>query len=353
MNHAVLQEAFHHLCDVLNPFKGDGDCLDPNAVDWWAILSVADRTHVIPELFQAIIRHDIAGRIPVQVFCLLKGFDELNATRCRLLCQQSMELNAHMNGHGITPIWLKGAALFFEDNWHSRARLMNDLDVWIPEAHRQTLPLLYDLGYEAKDDHSNWADSHHYAPLMHKKRLAALELHKHVIRPSLHLLLPDQTCMARIQWQSNHRGDYGLLALEDRIAQSFVQCTEMACPPMESGMVRLMKVIDLLRMMARNNSQRLPEAFVATLNQEPFHTKASQFMTFLERDFSIPNPFQYDDGYCQSIDGMIGHPELEKSFNRRESLRPPVKWTNVFKNPKKIPEKLAKRANRFIEGSWQ
>ncbi|MDP5130404.1 MAG: hypothetical protein NWQ54_05940, partial [Paraglaciecola sp.] len=51
-------ESFSLLCQLVNPFIPSGQ-VALNKVDWPSLLKMADHTHVLPELYQGLLRHQL------------------------------------------------------------------------------------------------------------------------------------------------------------------------------------------------------------------------------------------------------------------------------------------------------
>ncbi len=337
------KDDYRLLCQLLNPFTEKGfEC--PSETNWPILWEIADQTHCLSELHQSIERLDLAHQLPEEMIDALAGIYQGVQLRCELLRDQLYELNAVLNQGGITPIWLKGASILLREDWQANARLMNDLDFWIPQVEQQAdaLKILDDLSYRVKNTTQDnaWEDSHHYAPRMHPERLATIEIHRHLIRPDFAELLPDADTLKNVDWRTWQSQPIGLLALEDRITHSLIQCSIMASPPLDSGFIRLMKVVDLLRLLDLSGNKQLPEKTIQRIKGSPFESEISAFLTLLERDFAIPNPLSPNQEYCQRVDKNPFTDQALTSWMRAKSFQPPVSWRNFLKNPRLWPTKI-------------
>jgi hypothetical protein len=283
---------------------------------------------------------------------LESGQQIYNALLCRseLLQEQMMEISYALNMVEIVPVWLKGANTLISSNWKNSCRLMNDLDFWLPDPsqHKSAIKALDQLGYFVKPPTKDpdWKLSHHYAPRMHAQRTATLEVHRHLIRPSFAHLLPDNNACSNIQWLRWNGLSIGVLALNDQISQSLVQCTVMATPQLNSGFVRMMKVIDLLRLLEKTNKQQLPEIVINRIESGETICDIITFMTFFEAFFSIRNPFGNDPSLIHLLEKNNYTPER---WLRKNSLKAPANWRQFFITPTSWPSKLSRRI-RMLTG---
>lgn len=337
----IKNQAFGQLCRILAVQEQTDSCRHIAPSLWPEIFSIADRTHVLPGLHQALVASPLDYPVPEPMLEALEAIYHLILARCEESRAQIEEITQALSAVNIMPVWLKGAALLTEDTWQQDIRLMSDLDVWIPDPSEQQLALdvLAELGYQYNPRYSelSYAKHHHYAPLVHSQRLMPVELHKHVVQQTLGGLLPDAVAKARldiVDWQSK---TIARLSLDDRIMQSLIQCTLMSTPQMNSGRIRLMKVLDLLRLLQRTGRNELPASIVHDISNLPWRQTMSQFLTWLEKDFGIANPLDYDDSYCSAIDCWV------------RSGKPPLSFTlqQVMHLPERLINKIIKQFKLF------
>ena len=329
---SIKNQAFSRLCRILVA-PGQTDACPPiDPCLWPEIFSMADRTYVLPGLHQALMAKPLDEQVPEPMLDTLDAIYQLTLARCEESRAQIEEITQALAAVNIMPVWLKGAALLSEDNWQQNVRLMGDLDVWIPEPSEQqsALDVLVELGYLYNPKHSevSYTKHHHYAPLIHPHRLMPVELHKHVVRQTLSNLLPDAVAKERldiIDWQGN---TMARLSLHDRIMQSLIQCTIMSPPQMGSGKTSLMKVLDLLRLLQRTGRNELPASIVHDISSLPWRQTMSQFLTWLEKDFGIANPLDYDDRYCAAIDCWVRSGKPPLSFTLQQVMHLPARLSN-------------------------
>lgn len=345
---ATRESAYRALCRMLAPGGDFESCpFAPDDAHWPLVFELADTSLVLPELRQALEDKGWREFVPMPMLARLDTLYDLLLDHCRLIQEQMAEVSAALNAVDVIPVWLKGAALLSEDGWQRRARVMSDLDLWVPDAEEQAraLQALHRLGYFAKPNtrEEDWKDSHHYAPLMHAQRLQTLELHRHVVRKAFGGLLADAAAVARLD-PANWRGlRIARLSLPDRLLHSLIQCTLMSTPRIESGRIRLMKVIDFIRLLQRTGRPELPEEMLSALSSEPWREPMGRFFTLLERDFGLPNPLGSDPFYCARVDHVVRRRGPVLTWRLRTLLTPPADWGRFLCAPREWISKVAGR----------
>lgn len=129
------------LSDLCQCLKGHV----PPAIDWEAVLGLANRTLVTPALAAALASE---AEIPPEVASLLQVIAERTAIRNRLMHAQLAEAVAACNAAGIEPILLKGAALLARRGPDCADRLLTDLDLMVREEEgTRAIAALERIGY--------------------------------------------------------------------------------------------------------------------------------------------------------------------------------------------------------------
>jgi len=141
---------FHDLCVCL---RGES----PKALDWLGVVALANKTLTTPALIDLARR----GALPSDVAALVEAMFARNLRRNARLVAQLGETLAALNGCGVTPILLKGAALLATtDSDRAARRLACDLDLLIaPRERAVALDCLSRLGYSVfrqADEGVNW-----------------------------------------------------------------------------------------------------------------------------------------------------------------------------------------------------
>jgi len=133
-----------NLCDCL---RG----VPPSDVDWMSLVGLANQTLTTPALIDLIDK--FASMVPEDVCVYVRNVYRRNALRNDRLTVQLEEAVAAMNGAGVTPVLLKGAATLATAPRERRGvRLMADLDlIVLPEETERAVSALIGIGYEIFD----------------------------------------------------------------------------------------------------------------------------------------------------------------------------------------------------------
>jgi len=348
-------EVYSILCDLLNPAFENRSHLakscNLDAVDWAVLWEIADTTHCLPELYQSVLRFELASEIPDAMLLALTQIYDVLLQKSSLMREQIFEITAALNSEDIFPVWLKGATLLLKPNWKNTCRLTNDLDFWLPNSNEHVLALgiLEKLGYKINPNTKDvtWKDSHHFAPRIHPQRVSPIEVHRHIVRPSISFLLQDEDAVNHVEWHTTDSVKLGYLSADDQIAHSFVQCTVMATPPISSGCIRMMKVIDLLRLMNNNGYKALPQSLLKKLHSNNELVDITAFMTYLERYFYITNDFQYNPSFIERLEQSGFSLQSYFAYLKSISLKPPSNWLVFLSDPKAWPAKFVSRYRMF------
>lgn len=133
------------------------------------------------------------------------------------------------------------------------------------------------------------------------------------------------------------------MCLRDRIMHSLIQASLMSTPPIETGRIRLMKMVDLARLVARDGSHALPIDVVTKLTDSLWQVPLARFLTLFERDFLVSNPLGTDIAYCEAVDYLLRHGRPLPKVVLRQLLQPPGNWRRFMSKPSQWPEKVVRR----------
>lgn len=302
------------LCRVVSPLTLAPP--SPPVELWSEVVGLADAHLLLPELKLGLDRFGLTA--PGEIAEVLNGVYELNRHRNTLLRRQMRDISHALADAGLAPIWLKGAAELLEPGWAGIGRMMNDLDVWLPDAADQSkaLACLASLGYSVmagfQDD--EWEDSHHYAPWVNDAWPARIETHRYVVDSRFAALLPDDGALAAVDWMEWRGCRVGRLGPEHRALHALVQATVMAVPPLASGRTPLMKGLDVARRVGADFGGRFPTELMETLRLPQWDGQAAPFLTMAERLFGLPNPLPADESAWRRLCAVTASP-------RRDYLR--------------------------------
>jgi hypothetical protein len=149
-------------------------------ISWERVIDVASRHYVIVTLAAALREHGLSSDLPEDVGEYLEELRLLGLERNRRIREQVLEMARMLNGIGVEPLLIKGAAHLMS-GLHSdpSARLMEDIDALVPgERLNECFDRLRAGGYDidGKMEH----DCHHADQLKRPGRPAWVELHRRV-----------------------------------------------------------------------------------------------------------------------------------------------------------------------------
>lgn len=184
MDNLANQKLF---CRILSPSDiTDEQCLSLSeevaAVDWQALIDIANTNYLVPALCAALKRRDLLRHAEKLAQDYMEELHQFNFRRDESIRRQLSEIALTLNKIGITPIFLKGAAAL-ADRWpdDSAARFMFDVDILVGEERAgEAYVSLEDIGYFAVRNKEVFRSplAHHLAPLQKQGEPVLVELHK-------------------------------------------------------------------------------------------------------------------------------------------------------------------------------
>lgn len=120
----------------------------PGHVDWTSVIGLANQTLTTPALIDLV--DQFAPEMPEDVCTYIRNIHRRNDIRNARLTAQLEEAIVAMNGRGVTPVLLKGAAMLATAPDARRGtRLMSDLDILVtPDQAATALDALAEIAYE-------------------------------------------------------------------------------------------------------------------------------------------------------------------------------------------------------------
>jgi hypothetical protein len=178
------RRAFEFLCGLLSLDESPAlrDRLrrmaQSGTIPWDAFVAHAGRQWVSAAVSHALHRKDLKKDLPEDLTDFFDGMATLNRQRNDLIRVETLGLTRILNGVGIRPIFLKGAANLLAGLYPDRAqRMMLDVDVLLPAGQLMAgVTALHANGYNQLSDIGIPAH-HHYPPLGQPGATASVELH--------------------------------------------------------------------------------------------------------------------------------------------------------------------------------
>lgn len=278
-----------------------------------ALFQLGSAQLVLPSLHVALRRKGVADALPADFAQALEGFHSLNALHNARLQQQMRDTTRLLNRLGVAPVWLKGATRLLVPPTELPARMMLDLDFWIPAQAQQraVLEALAQAGYQSADPHEEEdpaAAHHHFAPRFRDGEPARLEIHHHLVRPWARPLLDDRVALPGVEWLDWEGLKIGRLAAPERLKHSYIQCTEMNRENLRRGRIPLMKALDFSERFAEASAEER-RAFLAEVQAAPWETSSRRFFSFLERYFGVAAGVAPDHGFLRRVGFELDYPK--------------------------------------------
>jgi hypothetical protein len=216
-------ETYQLLYRCLAQYCGQGSPeLGRESPDWPALIE-ASRAHVVtPALAWSLWRNE---NVPADADAHLKAAFILNTRRNTLLLGQVESVARALNGIGVTPVLLKGAALLTEQLYpHVGIRFLSDLDMLIPrDRSNDASECVRALGHTVPKP-SAWTEgaSHHLPSHIDNETGTSLELHLQAVVPSFARLLPTEHVFAHATPSSFRNTSVLLPSPTDQVAHNIV-----------------------------------------------------------------------------------------------------------------------------------
>ncbi|WP_439400782.1 nucleotidyltransferase family protein [Bradyrhizobium sp. DASA03068] len=132
------------LTSLCNCLRG----MPPVEVEWTSVIGLANQTLTTPALIDFVDK--FASMLPEDVCAYIRHIHRRNGLRNDRLVVQLEEAVVALNGHGITPVLLKGAStLATAPEARRGVRIMSDLDIMVmPDDARTAVAALSGIGYD-------------------------------------------------------------------------------------------------------------------------------------------------------------------------------------------------------------
>ena len=156
--------------------------IEQGRVNWQQVINCASRHNISPTLYSSLNRSGLFARLPDDGAEFLYAVWSLNRQRNRTMRQALVDVCAHLNTIGVTPLLLKGAvALLPEAYPDAFDRIIGDLDLLMPENRTgECSDVLQEKGFMPIPNSWGGEKHHHEAPLQHPGYPVKIELHRSV-----------------------------------------------------------------------------------------------------------------------------------------------------------------------------
>ncbi len=182
---------------------------------WLALIGFANRERhlLVPALHVALARPELDAALPGDVRGYLALLGAANMRRNAAIRRDIAGLVAVLNGAGLCPLLLKGAAMLTDGRRALPGRMVGDIDILVPAAaEAAALAALRGAGFVQL---AAPKDRHTIADFGRPGDRACVDLHRRLLDPPFEGLLPGAAVLARAETVTTAGLRFALPALED------------------------------------------------------------------------------------------------------------------------------------------
>jgi len=154
-----------------------------NDVDWDKVVKLSSNQLVVPSLYLNLKKAQLLNLLPDGLEIYFKEITEANKTRNKALIKQANHLVNTLDKHTIKPLFLKGMAHILEGLYIDIGeRMISDIDFLVARDQvEKVAEILKKEGYTRLYEGGLLFKSRHYARLIHKDFIGAVEIHWNVL----------------------------------------------------------------------------------------------------------------------------------------------------------------------------
>ena len=154
-------------------------------VEWEKIVWISTGAFVFPALYLQFKWAGLLDELPSDLAAYMDEVTRLNCERNLKIIDQAHEINALLNKHGISPVFLKGTAHLLDGLYGDIAeRMVGDIDLLVDGNKMvRAAEILISKGYQplAVYNPKDLKMTKHYPRLTNKSREAAVEIHRELL----------------------------------------------------------------------------------------------------------------------------------------------------------------------------
>nr|WP_321222048.1 nucleotidyltransferase family protein [uncultured Psychroserpens sp.] len=188
-------ETYKLIADILN-FNNDDDGLKKQLksthIDWDNLVKISSQHLVLTTVYCRLKQKNLLAHLPNDLRDYLEELTSINRNRNQKLIDEARVLVDTLDKHDINYVFIKGMALLLGGYYKDLGeRMIGDFDVLVGEKDLEnTFRLIKNIGYDNLVNF-NYERPHfrHLPRQVNKNKLAAIELHRHVLNPSYRSLL--------------------------------------------------------------------------------------------------------------------------------------------------------------------
>lgn len=194
------------------------DLVTSQFVNWDKVVEISTAHFVFPALYLNFKQVNLLDYLPKDLVSYMGHIAQLNRDRNLEIIEQAKEINTLLRQHQIIPVFLKGAGFLLEELYSDPSeRMVGDIDFLVDEDNFiKTAKILESEGYLKVNEGKPESPiiSKHYPRLRHNDKIAAVEIHIHMVKGSLANKFNYESCKdAFIE-----KNDLKFLGKEDQLA---------------------------------------------------------------------------------------------------------------------------------------
>lgn len=174
------------------------DLISSGSVDWDKVVQISTSQYVFPALYINLKRANLLSYLPEELVNYMDHITSLNRERNLEIIQQAKELNSELKKNGINPIFLKGTGFLLQNFYHDPGeRMVGDIDFLVEQTDFiKAAKILESKGYVSvyKGKYQNPVYTKHYPRLHHENKIAAVEVHRDMVKSSLSKVFNYNSC---------------------------------------------------------------------------------------------------------------------------------------------------------------
>ncbi|MFV0249354.1 MAG: nucleotidyltransferase family protein [Tenacibaculum sp.] len=155
-----------------------------NSINWDKVVQLSTAHYVLPALYCNLKRVNFTKYFPKDLIAYMKQLSQLNKQRNEQIVLQATRLNKLLLNRNIIPVFLKGTGNILEGLYSDISeRMVGDIDILVnPAEANKTFCILKEYGYYTEQSKKLFNIHRHLTRLVHDKYIAAVEIHKQLLR---------------------------------------------------------------------------------------------------------------------------------------------------------------------------
>ena len=190
-------------------------------VDWDAVVKVSTAHYVFPALYCNLKRADFLQYLPHELVSYMEHITSLNRDRNKQILQQAQDLYTMLLANQITPIFLKGTGNILGGIYEDIGeRMVGDIDFLLSKKDSYSaFKILKSDDYTTpKNLLNNYPGHRHFPRLVKQENIAAVEIHKEVIKEKYR----DEFNSKMISEDVQQINNFSVLSFENQLSLSII-----------------------------------------------------------------------------------------------------------------------------------